>query len=234
MREKLGIIVTTYNRANTAIPTLESLKKNLIYDEGRRFWVIADDGSPEGYVDSLLSVLGTDEEVFVTNSQRRGVGASKNLALKLAFEKTSVVLMSEDDWQLILPYDIRPMADLLVSNPKVGMIRFGYLSSTLSADLVGQDDGYGPMCYWRIKQGSGVYCYSGQIALKNKLWFESVGWHKEGISPGEEELEMCIRYNGTPNAPEILWPANVACHFQTGIFINIGMNNSLNGVNPIG
>jgi len=230
MRELLGIVMTTYNREEVAKQTLLSLKRNLLYDEGRRFWVIADDGSPDGYVDRLKAVLGDDEPVYVTNALRKGVGVSKNLALKLAFEHTPVVFLTEDDWCLTEPVDARVFYDTLVSNPQVGMIRCGYLSTDISAKLVG----FNSMTYLQLDQGSGVYVYSGQCSFRSKVWVEKVGYHKEGVSPGEEELEMCQRYNATKNAPLILWPGNMGFHFQCSPFKNIGMDFSLNATQPEG
>ena len=50
------------------------------------------------------------------------------------------------------------------------------------------------------------------VLFRHERFYNSVGYHQEGVSPGEEELEMCKRYNDTHNAPEILWPW-VICPF---------------------
>jgi glycosyltransferase involved in cell wall biosynthesis len=231
MREPLGIIVTTYNRPSTAVPTIISLRDNLVYDDGPRFWIIADDGSPTAYIDQLKGLL-PNEQVFVTNANRHGVGASKNIALRQAFISTRLVLLLEDDWCLADKFNITSYADLLIANPRVGVIRLGYLSHGIKADLVGDVEGYGPMCYWRIVPNSDQYAYSGQISLRSVNWYNTIGYHQEGVNPGAEELNMCGRYNTSPNPPEILFPANIASHFQCSPFKNIGMNASLNNVQP--
>lgn len=225
MRELVSVIMTTYNRTEIARQTLRYLRQNLQYEN--LAWIIADDGSAEGHIEALLSELD-GLPVQVTNAQRKGVGKSKNLALELAFKSSPLILLLEDDWLLSEPFNLNVYADTLVSQPTVGMIRFGYLSTELTADFVGYND----MSYWRIRQGSGVYCYSGQISLRHKRWYDKVGYHKEGVTPGEEELEMCIRYNATPDAPYILWPGNVHPHFGCSIFKNIGMGQSLNNILP--
>lgn len=224
--EPLSIIITTYNRLHTATQTLLSLKENLKY--GNRVWIIADDGSPDGYVDQLTSLIDTQERVIVTNANRRGVGVSKNLALKQAFLVSPVVFMTEDDWALVEPLNVDPYVDTLLTQPSVGIIRCGYLSTDMKASFVG----YSSMTYLKLEQGSGVYVYSGQCSFRHERFYNSVGYHQEGVSPGEEELEMCKRYNDTHNAPEILWPGNMPFHFQCSPFKNVGMDYSLNSVAP--
>jgi len=59
-----------------------------------------------------------------------------------------------------------------------------------------------------------------------------VGYHQENVSPGEEELEMCKRFNGTDNAPDILWPGEYCPMLNCSPFKNIGMDFSLNAITP--
>jgi len=231
MRELVNIIITTYNRLEICKQTIRGLKENLIYEN--LAWIIADDGSPDGYVDELVKEIGSDHCVQTTNAGRRGVGYSKNLALRKAFEESPIVLLLEDDWLLRQKLDISAHADLLMSNPNVGMIRYGWLSSdTLTADLVGDRSGYGSQCYWRLKKDSGQYVYSGQVSLRHQRLYTYLGYHHEGINAGLEELDMCGRYNTAENPPEILWPANLACNYQTSCFIDIGAGYSLNTLEP--
>lgn len=228
MRELVTIIITTYNRTDLALQTIKGLKQNLVYEN--LAWHIADDGSDQGHIERLLQEI---PDATVTNAERQGVGVSKNLALKKAFEKSQIVMLLEDDWWLRDRLDLSTHADLLMSNERVGIIRYGWLSSdTLTASLVGDKSGYGNMCYWKIHQNSGQYCYSGQVSLRHKRWYDVIGYHAEGINAGLEELDMCGRYNNFDNPPEILWPANIPCHYNTSMFVDIGSGHSLNSIEP--
>jgi hypothetical protein len=108
----------------------------------------------------------------------------------------------------------------------------GYLSVPTKAgyNLVGYND----MSYIRLlPHPEDMYTYSGQCSFRSyNQFYKVIGWHTEGINAGEEELDMCRRYNALKNPPEILWPGNIPFHFQTGIADNIGMNLSQNSIEP--
>ena len=225
------VIVTTYDpdgsRAPIAEQTVKSFAENLKYPNLR--WIISDDGSPNhDKFMAKLKVYVPDAEII--NVNRGGVGKSKNTALRKAFEVSPIVFLSEDDWYLPEPLDMLSYVQRMLDNPEIGIIRFGYIGgSTLEAYY----RGYTPFeTFWELKQGTDVYAYSGQCSLRSKIWYDTVGYHDEECSPGEEELRMCIRYNGTPNAPKILWDARFGTILNAGPFKNIGMGNSLNGVTP--
>lgn len=230
----VSVIITTYDPGdNTRFPllyqTIDGLIKNLEYPNLR--WVISDDGSPNH--DEMMAVVGTklqNRDLTILNVQRKGVGCSKNSALRDAFQFSPIVLLMEDDWYLDQRLDLLKYVQQMLDHPDIGIVRFGYIGgSTLEAYY----RGYSPFdTYWEFKQGSDVYVYSGQVSLRSKVWYDTVGYHDENCSPGEEELAMCIRYNGTPNAPKILWPAEYGTILNAGPFKNIGMGNSLNWIMP--
>lgn len=229
----LPIVITTYDngsgaRTPLALNTIQGLLTNLAYPE--LYWILADDGSnQETHVAPLLALLEKHNqpcEASVVN--RLGVGASKNTALQKAFSHAPVVLLLEDDWLLNTHLNIEPYVRLLTKDTSLGMVRFGYLGGGMEATF----EGDALISYWRLKRGSGVYIYSGQVSLRHERFYKATGYHQEGISPGEEELEFCKRFNATDNAPDIVWPAAFACQFNTGAFLNIGMDHSLNNVEP--
>lgn len=226
----LNIIMTTYDpgegsRTALACATVESLSTKILYPNVQ--WIIADDGSPNpDHLSKITEILTTN--FHVTNAERKGVGVSKNLALNLAFESSPFVLMLEDDWWLKYPLDIFPYVKLL-EQEDVSIIRLGYLGGDITAryvELCGKS-------YWELVRGSGVYVYSGQISLRHMRFYDVVGFHAEGLTPGEEELDMCIRYNGADGVGKVLWPADFACTFNMGPFQNIGTGSpSLNDIKP--
>lgn len=228
------IIITTYDPGNNSrfpllYQTIKGLQQYLDYPNLR--WTITDDGSSNHQemvagVNSLLE--GQDLRIF--NTERRGVGYAKNNALKEAFTISPIVLLLEDDWLLVQKLPLVKYVQHLLDHPDTGMIRFGFIGgTTLTATLVG----YSPFdTYWQLTQGSDVYVYSGQVSIRSEGFYRAVGFHDEGKTPGDEELEMCKTYNGTPNAPKILWDASFGVTLNSGPFHNIGMGNSLNSVAP--
>jgi glycosyltransferase involved in cell wall biosynthesis len=235
MSEKLPVtvIMNTYDRGDgsrTALArqTLVSLKQNLIYPN--LHWIIVDDDSPkhEEHVKAITQDY-PDIQILKT-TDHAGVGNAKNIALQEAWKISPVVLLLEDDWYLPEPLDILRYVQTLLDHDDIGMIRLGYLggdglTSTLFSYEIFND-------YWRLHRGSNVYVYSGQISLRHKRFYDVVGYHSERTTPGEEELEMCKRFNGTDRAPDILWPAEYAVRLNSSPFKNIGMGASLNSVMP--
>jgi glycosyltransferase involved in cell wall biosynthesis len=224
---RLAIVMTTYNRPQTAVPTLQALACNLRFD-GSVSMVIADDGSPEGYVRDLLQHVPAEWQPQTTCAERKGVGHSKNLGLELAYTKADVVLLMEDDWVLKQATDITPYYTCLCNDRDgIGMIRLGWLSHDISARLTK----YGELLYWDLVPGSGLYGCSGQVGLRHRRFYDVMGWHSLRCSPGEEELDMCHRWNRMKK-PKILWPAHVPIGLGEGVFANNGMGCSLNRVVP--
>ena len=226
----LTVIMTTYDpgtgkRTPLATQTLEALRDKLVYSSLR--WIIADDGSQGEHISLLKNILiGLD--VHVTNAERRGVGHSKNIALQEAFTRSPYVLLLEDDWVLKERLEILPYMRILTERENIGMIRFGYLGGDMEAAY----EQHNGVSFWRLKRGSGVYIYSGQVTLRHSRFYDVVGYHNVGSSPGEEELEMCKRFNATDSAPDIIWPANIPSTLNSGLFINVGMDHSVNAVQP--
>lgn len=223
------VIMTTYNREKSAKATLKGLVDHLKYPNLK--WIIADDGSGWDYQLSLRDYLSshTDDEIHITNANRKGVGCSKNLALRKAFAETPYVFLLEDDWVLDSDLDLVPHVKAMEENTDVGMIRFGYLSTGLSMEYVGRS-GVG---YLKLIRNSFPYVYSGQVSLRKKSWYDAHGFHKEGVSPGEEELDFCFRFNaGDPSWPDIFWPANIPVFW--GPFKHMDFGISLNHISPEG
>ena len=229
--DAVTVIITTYDpgdqsRTKLAIKTIEGLRANLRYPDLR--YIIADDGSnQETHIAPLRDALeGAQYEISIVD--RKGVGVSKNTALRKTFEVSPYVFMLEDDWYLRETLPLEKYVELMQQRPDLGIVRFGYLGGGMEAEYAGDS----LLAYWKLKRGSGVYIYSGQVSLRSKKFYDVVGMHAEGLSPGEEELEFCKRFNGTEGAPDIIWPAALPTMLNSGAFINTGMNVSLNAEVP--
>lgn len=237
----VNVIITTYDRDGSRTPllidTLDSLFSNLWYPN--LHYIIADNDSPnKEHIQNTTSFIVNRSyismpswEVLVTPNAL-GVGGSKNAALRKAFETSPVVLLLEDDWTLQYSLDIIPYVQLLLDREDISMFRMGYLGGegiiAKYVDLVSPF-----LSGWQLQRGSHVYVYSGQVSLRHQRFYDVVGYHEEGISPGAEELEMCKRFNGAEGVGDIYWPAPWGCQFNTGPFHNIGTGSmSLNAKEP--
>lgn len=230
MSDKIAVtvVITTYapneERAAVAERTIKSFSENLNYPN--LHWIISDDGSPNHneFMERLKQYVPDAETL---NINRGGVGKSKNTALAKAFERSHLVFLSEDDWLLSEPLDLLTYVQLMLDYGDICMVRFGFLGGEFTAKYTGY--GY-PLDFWSLQRDSGLYVYSGQVSLRAKSLYDIVGWHKEGVDAGTEELDFCHRYNNTSHNLKILWPAKFGCTIDSSPFKNIGMGTSLNAV----
>lgn len=224
------VIITTYDpgdnsRFTLLYRTLQALKDKLVYPNLR--WIVTDDGSTNH--DTLVETLKHSfKDIEILNTEHKGVGFAKNNALRHAFEVSPYVFLLEDDWELKDSLDLLSHVQNMLDHPDIGMVRFGYLGGELNADYTR----YGDTSYWYLKPASGFYVYSGQVSLRNYAFYSAVGFHSEGTQAGQEEEDMCWRYNALENPPKILWPAIYGCTLYSGPFTNIGLHKSVNAVNP--
>lgn len=234
--EKLSIVITTYDkgdgkRTGCFTATVKALSMHLKKEDLDVLWILADDGSPkqtEHLEESIKYLELFNQNYIVTDAKRQGVGKSKNIALEKAFEFSNYVLLLEDDWLANVYLDLVPYIQILSEHSEVGMIRFGYLGGDITAKLVSYND----ITFWELV--SGIYVYSGQISLRSKNWYDKIGYHAEGLTAGQEEENLCHRYGDATDKPKILYPAQygVTLNAFGGMFKNVGMDFSLNNVQP--
>ena len=90
----------------------------------------------------------------------------------------------------------------------------GYLSSELVGDTFSAEN----KLWLRLHQGP-QYAYAGHANLRHRRLHDSVGMFTEGLTPGENELNFCGRYNAAKNPPSIVWDMD---YNRWGIFHHIG------------
>ena len=219
---EIWILLTTYNREEYALRTIQALKQNFIYPNVGFF--ISDDGSPSGHVERLVHEIGTEYQIRVYNSSRRGVGHGMNHCLRQIFEFADLVLMMEDDWILEKPLEVEPYMRLLRDHPEYGLVRFGYLAAGLLGYLVSEEG----KLFWRLESNGETYRYSGHPSLRHKRFHEQYGYYDEGLAPGWTELSMCGRVNQNPSGPHLVYPADCGAW---GFFGHIG-GDSLKDTQP--
>lgn len=199
----------TYNRLHDALRTIQSVKEFLVWPNIG--WHIADDGSPDGYVEALKTAIGPTYEVTVTNAQpdrekdgsRQQVGKNMNLGATKAFDRGDFVLWLEDDWELRAPLDLGPMVELLTDCPEIGMVRMGYLHLNLEAEIMGAAG----QLWWRFKRAGHHYTFAGHPSLRHKRFYEFYGCYTEGLSIGATEDQFCGGFEDKADGPDVVWPA---------------------------
>lgn len=219
---KLAIELLTYDRPDYALITLTSTLAFLRHD-GPVALHIADDGSPAGQVDRLVEFAKGArpglEFISTSNAERRGYGASHNLAMQVTHPWADVVLVLEDDWQLLRPLDTTPIIRMLerrghqskeefayaVPPPpdfEARSVRLGYLGFQwpLRADLFKVDE-----TLWMAldPESPEQHVCAGHPRIETVEYERAVGPWPEGLNPGATELGWCQR----PEARRgVVWP----------------------------
>jgi len=226
---KLGIVLLTYKRTEEALATISHLSENLGYAKNLRSFYIADDGSTEAHVSSLVAELEKRGETLLGFHNRRyspHTGKGWNRGLGVAFQNSDYVLVMEDDWVLQKPFDIYPYIEMLTEcdgkqtdkeghvNPNVGMVRLGGLAVGNTVKIVGHN-GHHYLEYHRDQQ----YAYSGNPHLRHARFINAYGWYSEDeLNPGELELDYDGRFRSM-EGPEIWRPSDIP---GWGVFGHIG------------
>ena len=157
---------------------------------------IADDGSELvdykifPYTDPMdgydISQLNVHIPVSFSRQERKGVGASLNIALQQAFCKSPLaMIIYNDDVMLRETIDLTPWADLLLKNDDIGAVRLGLPHQGLTGEIVLYPQGYG------LKLNKHNFAFTFRPTLFHKRFFDSYGWMLEG----ETALECERRYN---------------------------------------
>lgn len=218
---RVAVLVITYKRTTLAARTIEGVLKYLCYPSDKLTWHIADDGSPDNHVSTLLKLL-SGYEVTVSNAARRGVGASMNVGAAECLKRADYILWLEDDWELTTHFDLKPCIEIINRNDTIGMVRLGYISAGIVGKLV-SDAGH---LWWMLDKGP-QYTFTGHASLRHRRFLNAYMPYREDLSPGATELHMCGTYNNKPG-PAIVVPAWTG---EYGAFSHIG-GESLKDVEP--
>jgi glycosyltransferase involved in cell wall biosynthesis len=175
-----------------ARPSLESTLQNLRHD-GRLSVHIADDGSPDGYVDELVALSKQYVDLVTTsNSNGRGYGANFNGATQVIHAtEAKYVLPLEDDWKLGREFDTTPIVRAL-DDGLFGCIRLGYfgITKSLCTELFVANG-----TYWLrlFADSSDHHVFSGHPRIETVQWEKEQGLWPEGLNPGA--TEFVVSYN---------------------------------------
>lgn len=216
----LGIMLLTYNRLEYAKRTLKSILEYVVTTEPIRVH-IASDGDTDEYIQTLVNVC--DQYNFdpkITNSNRGGYGANFNLATQALHLDCEFILPLEDDWELVKPFNIDPILDVL-RDRIFGCVRMGYIgyTQTLSCDFVS----HGGYHWLSLNEDSAEpHVFAGHPRLETVAWQRSVGPWNEGLLPGQTEWEVAHR----PEARRgVAWPISLIKP-EGDAFVHIGSERS--------
>lgn len=201
MTPKLYILLLTYAeapdspRASYAEKTLRTTLGNLKYS-GPVSVHIADDGSPQEHRERLADIAGgysRVQGVTVTNAERRGYGASYNLATQVIHNWADIVLPLEDDWELpksTLSLDNH--VQTLMDGP-IRCIRLGYLG--FNDDLRGTLGIVNGETYLLFDPDSREHhVAAGHPRIETVQFEREIGPWVEGVDPGMTEHFWCGRH----------------------------------------
>lgn len=214
----LVILLLTYNRMDYARTTIESVLAQLKTDVPLHVH-IADDGSPEDYLDTLACFAAkSGVPVTVSNSEHRGYGANYNLALQTVHNLPGVryVLCLEDDWELLRPLYLSSIFNLL-EEKHAGCVRLGYIGYTqaLKATFMA----HGGQHWLKLDPDSPEpHVFAGHPRIETVEWQKRVGPWPEGLQPGATEFAVThIR----EAREDVVWPISLIGP-SGGLFAHIG------------
>lgn len=220
MNPVVAILLTTFeeegksDRTNAALRTIRGIKQNLIYDQV--LWYISDDASPTVHTQAIVNEIGPSYQIHLYNSMGRNVGHGMNHCLKHLWEMgIELTMILEDDWELVHPLNFHHHVNLLTNHADIGMIRMGYLSAGIKAELIAREN----KLWWKIENNGYQYQYAGHASLRHKRFHDTVGMFSEGLRAGENELDFCAKFNAAKDPPAIVWDAEYG---QMGAFAHIG------------
>jgi hypothetical protein len=95
-------------------------------------------------------------------------------------------------------------ADLLQNEPRIGMVRLGYLN----LNMQGRVFGYAGKLFWELDRNADPYVFTGHPSLRHRRFREAYGAIPEGLNPGDTELAYAMQYRYGVGS-EIVWPAEL-------------------------
>lgn len=204
----IAVTVFTYNRFEYARRTVAAMAKNLQSSEPLALH-IADDGSRDGDLDAFVAWCRKQKQwasVDSTNSERRGYGASFNLATQQTHQIADVHLLVEDDWELLRPLNLDQYVPILRKGlALVDCIRLGYLGWTqaLRGELV-RLDGIAFLKFdpWTPEP----HVWTGHPRLETRTRQRTVGAWPEGVGAGTTEFAVAER---SQSRYGVVWPMDI-------------------------
>lgn len=238
---KIAVVLFTYApeadhaRAEYAKRTITSLLDNISVGVSDTLHIhIADDGSPGAHIDNLMNICreyGYEPTVSVSN--RHGYGGSYNRATQFLHGDFDLIFPIEDDWQLLKPLDLGPIALAIEeSNGEIRCVRLGYLGFT--AELRGKLVYSANQLFLLFDPSSPEHhVFAGHPRLETVAFQREIGPWPEDMRAGDVEWEVTHRW---PARVGVAWPLDLAIpagQVAGNLFGHIG-SVSVSGIYPEG
>lgn len=116
VRERVSIIIPTYNRAHTVCRTLDS-----VLAQSHSDWeaIVVDDGSRDNTRDVIATQYGHEPRIRYSVKQNGGAAAARNAGLGLATGDFIAFLDSDDTW---VPWKLELQLQCFRVEPAIGMM----------------------------------------------------------------------------------------------------------------
>lgn len=205
---------------------LKALLKNLSFNEGDLRYHIADDGSPEEHVQSLISLVQAEgKEPTVSISDRAGYGGNFNRATQETHAIADFVLPIEEDWELVRKLDLSDVVRAMESDNRIKCVRLGYLGWT--NPVLGELIQSAAQTFLLFDPSSPeTHIFAGHPRIETVEFEKRVGAWPEGLRAGFTEMEICNR----PIAREgVCWPLDMgvnASQDYVSLFAHVGERRS--------
>lgn len=228
----IAIVLLTCDRptarteyAKRALTSLANLRA------GEELWLhVADDGSEERFraemIDRAREMFG--DHASVTNAEGSGYGESYNLATQIVHGVADLILPVEDDWELVRPLNLRPIAAVL-RDGLLGCVRMGYLGFT--QELRAKFLSHGGLLWLALDPESPEpHVFAGGPRLETVMWERAVGPWLGGLEPGATEFEVAHRPAARTG---VGWPVDLI-HPRGDAFVHIGTEQAEMRAQPAG
>lgn len=241
------VVICTYDRPKEIVETVVALKSFLNYPKDKLRWLVADDGSPKGYIRGLKKEPLFEGFQFTSTVQRGGWGVNVNHGLSKVADDSPYVFFIEDDYVAKRVVNLDVAVAMLEAQPHVGMLRFRgtagshLLYHQLEIDVNDWVEGYqeglglvGKATFFLIDSGSPeLWIYSNGPHLKRKTFHEFYGPYPEGLALGATEEAYAHHVKNRmkdPGAPCIIiqpewipmWWDHIGQSYQFSELDNIG------------
>jgi len=185
------VLIVTYNRPTEIRKTIDALRVHLKYS-GRIGWLLADDGSPDGYTDAIVQDYA-DLRFAVSVTGRLGWAGNVNAAMAAC--ETEFIYLNEDDYVSLYDINLDKGIAVLMGVPEVGLIRYDGLDGhKLILEICETRSPIGRVPYLRVLwSSSGLNIYSNRPHLKHKRFHEHYGMYPIGLELGATETAFAHR-----------------------------------------
>lgn len=182
----VAVLIVTYDRPMEIRATIGALKEHLRYC-GPLQWFVCDDGSPEGYTQTIQRDF-PELAIVVSVTQRKGWGANTNVGMRTCAH-ASYVFLCEDDYVAIRDIDLASGVALMESVRDVGLVRYdGIAGHGLNLQLREADTALGRLNYLRIdKRSPCLNTYSNRPHLQSRKFRKTYGPYLVGKPLGATE-----------------------------------------------